>query len=119
MDYLDYRAIRFFSLSFYSSNDPAQTGCSRTDHLSFTLEKGIGKFKTSQASDVGSIPIARSINSDDSVDLTRLSPLNSTKKRRVLDGSWTVLKSIGGGYFAIELEPMVPRLENHQSASRQ
>jgi hypothetical protein len=27
----------------------------------------------SQASDVGSIPIARSINSDDSVDLTRLS----------------------------------------------
>ena len=38
----------------------------------------------------GSIPIARSINPDDSVDLTRLSYLNSTKKRLVLDGSWTV-----------------------------
>src|SRR5260370_30441160 len=49
----------------------------------------------SQASDVGSIPIARSINPDDSVDLTRLSSLNSTKKRCVLDGSWTVPDSIG------------------------
>src|SRR5260370_14780690 len=32
---------------------------------------------------------------DDSVDLTRLSSLNSIKKRRILDGSWTVLDSIG------------------------
>src|ERR1700736_6036119 len=39
-----------------------------------------------------SIPIARSINPDDSVDLTRLSSL---KKRRVLDGSWRVPDSIG------------------------
>src|SRR6266849_8649111 len=39
-----------------------------------------------QISDVGSIPIARSINPDDSVDLTRLSSLNWTKKRHVLDG---------------------------------
>src|SRR5260370_23407484 len=37
-----------------------------------------------------SIPIARSINPDDSVDLTRLSSLNSTKHRCVLGGSWTV-----------------------------
>ena len=44
---------------------------------------------------VGSIPIARSINPDDTVDLTRLSYLNSTKKRLVLDGSWTVLDAIG------------------------
>src|SRR5215467_16324245 len=45
-----------------------------------------GSIEASQASDVGSIPIARSINLDDSVDLARLSYLNSTKKRR----SWTV-----------------------------
>ncbi len=44
---------------------------------------------------MGSIPIARSMNPDDSVDLTRLSYLNSIKKRRILDGSWTVLDSIG------------------------
>ena len=44
------------------------------------------------------IPIARSINTD-SVDLTRLSYLNSTKKRLVLDGSWTVLHSIGRSVF--------------------
>ena len=31
------------------------------------------RTEASQASDVGSIPIARSINPDDSVDLTRLS----------------------------------------------
>jgi hypothetical protein len=34
-----------------------------------------GMFKTSQASDVGSIPIARSINHDDSIVLTPLIPL--------------------------------------------
>src|ERR1700681_1805568 len=59
---------------------------------------------SSQASDVGSIPIARSINPDDSVDLTRLSSLNWTKNRLALDGSWTVLDSIGRSiqrvYFA-------------------
>src|SRR5260370_42641226 len=54
-----------------------------------------GSIEASQASDVGSIPIARSRNPDDSVDLTRLSSLNSTKKRCVLDGSWTVPDSIG------------------------
>jgi hypothetical protein len=70
--------------------------------------EGNRSVQNSQASDVGSIPIARSINPDDSVDLTRLSSLNWTKNRLVLDGSWTVLKSIGRGYFAIELEPMVP-----------
>src|SRR6266404_1513344 len=46
-----------------------------------------GSIEAFQASDVGSIPIARSINPDDSVDLTRLSSLNSSKKRCVLDGT--------------------------------
>jgi hypothetical protein len=59
--------------------------------------------EASQVSDVGSIPIARSINPDDSVDLTRLSYLNSSKNRLVLDGSWTALMSIGRKYFAIPL----------------
>src|SRR6266852_1072837 len=53
-----------------------------------------------QISDVGSIPIARSINPDDSVDLTRLSSLNSTEKWPVLDGVWTVLMSIGRSVFS-------------------
>ena len=48
---------------------------------------------------MGSIPIARSINPDDSVDLTRLSSLNSLKTRPVLDGGWTVLDSIGRSVF--------------------
>src|SRR5260370_17178796 len=52
-------------------------------------------WRASQSSEVGSIPIARSINPDDSVDLTRLSPLNSARNRPILDGSWTVLRSIG------------------------
>jgi hypothetical protein len=56
---------------------------------------------SSQASDVGSIPIARSINPDDSVALTRLSSLNWTKNRLVLDGSWTVLDSIGRSIQAL------------------
>jgi hypothetical protein len=47
-------------------------------------------WRASQSSEVGSIPIARSIKADDSVDLTRLGYLNPTKKRLVLDGSWTV-----------------------------
>jgi hypothetical protein len=46
---------------------------------------------------MGSILIARSINPDDSVDLTRLSYLNSIKKRRILDGSWTVLDASSTG----------------------
>jgi len=53
----------------------------------------------SQASDVGSIPIARSINPDDSVDLTRLSSLISTINWPVLDGVWTELNSIGRSVF--------------------
>src|SRR5216683_4601694 len=67
-----------------------------------------GSIEASQASDVGSIPIARSINHDDSIDLTRLSYLNSIKKRRILDGSWTVLDSIGRsllGQIVEEPEP--------------
>lgn len=41
-----------------------------------------------------SIPIARSIDPDDSGDLARLSYLNPTQRRLVLDGVWTVLHSI-------------------------
>ena len=52
---------------------------------------------------MGSIPIARSINPDDSVDLTRLSSLNSIKTRPVLDGGWTVLDSIGRSVFTESL----------------
>jgi len=50
----------------------------------------------SQASDVGSIPIARSINSDDSVDLTRLKHWKTALKWPVLVGSWREVRSIGG-----------------------
>jgi len=49
----------------------------------------------SQASDVGSIPIARSITSDDSNGLTWLSRPNPAQKWSVLDRSWTELRSIG------------------------
>ena len=42
----------------------------------------------SQTSDVDSTPIARSINPDDSVHLTRLSSLNSTQNPTVLDGTF-------------------------------
>ena len=55
-------------------------------------EKGIEKFKTSQASDVGSIPIARSINPDDSVALTLLNLSNETIKQGVLVPRWSQLK---------------------------
>jgi hypothetical protein len=52
-------------------------------------------FLASQASDVGSIPIARSINPDESISLTRLSCSNSAQKWTVLDGSWTEVCPIG------------------------
>ena len=45
-----------------------------------------------------SIPIARSINPDDSVDLTRLSYLHRLQNWLILDGSWTGLKSIGRSF---------------------
>jgi hypothetical protein len=51
-------------------------------------EKGIGKFKTSQASDVGSIPIARSMTHDDPIGITRPAKLYSAEKWTVLDPSW-------------------------------
>jgi hypothetical protein len=54
---------------------------------------------SSQTSDVGSIPIARSINPDDSVDLARLSSLNWTRTWPVLDGVWTVPYAIGRSVF--------------------
>jgi hypothetical protein len=45
--------------------------------------------------DLSSIPIARSINPDGPVDLTRLSCLNSPENNQVLDGGWTVNNPIG------------------------
>ena len=53
-----------------------------------------GSIEASQASDVGSIPIARSITSDDSNGLTWLSRLNPAYKWSVLDRSWTVLGGV-------------------------
>src|SRR5580704_4318928 len=52
-------------------------------------------IEASQASDVGSIPIARSRNPDDSTTLTRLGAWKSPKRLRVLDGRWTEAISIG------------------------
>jgi len=46
-------------------------------------------FKTSQASDVGSIPIARSRTHDDSIVLTPLNPLNTAIKLGVLVPWWS------------------------------
>jgi hypothetical protein len=42
------------------------------------------QFQASQASDVGSIPIARSITHDDSIVLTPLNQLNTATKQGVL-----------------------------------
>jgi len=44
---------------------------------------------------VGSIPIARSINTDDSIVLTPLTYQNPPEKRFVLDCSWTEIDPIG------------------------
>src|SRR5580658_1557200 len=46
-------------------------------------------FKASQASDVGSIPIARSINHDDSIVLTPLTPLTRPIKQGFLVPRWS------------------------------
>jgi hypothetical protein len=47
-----------------------------------------GAYDSSQASDVGSIPIARSIN--DSIGLAHLNYLNLAKKWPFLDPKWTI-----------------------------
>jgi len=46
-------------------------------------------FIASQASDVGSIPIARSITHDDSIVLTPLAPLKRPIKQRFLVPRWS------------------------------
>ena len=46
-------------------------------------------FKASQPSDMGSIPIARSISLDDSIVLTPLNPLISVIKPGVLVPGWS------------------------------
>ena len=62
---------------------------------------GIGpNVRTSQTSDVGSIPIARSINSDDSVDLTRASFWKATGKSSsvLLVLRWETARRRSDGY---------------------
>jgi hypothetical protein len=59
-----------------------------------------GSIEASQASDVGSIPIARSINHDDSTGLTRLTYLYSARKWTVLDPSWPPVVAIGPQRFS-------------------
>jgi hypothetical protein len=49
----------------------------------------------SQASDVGSIPIARSKNPDETIGLARLSYRNFPQKSPVLDARWTPASSFG------------------------
>ena len=48
-----------------------------------------GSIEASQASDVGSIPIARSINHDDSIVLTPLTPLKRPIKQEFLVPRWS------------------------------
>jgi hypothetical protein len=58
--------------------------------------------------DVGSIPIVRSINSDDSVDLARLKHGKTALKWPVLVGSWreVTLTPIGRYNFGQTLRPI-------------
>src|SRR6266478_2324162 len=55
------------------------------------------KQQFSQASDVGSIPIARSITHDDSIGLAHLNCRNLAEKWPFLDPKWTPVDSIGPG----------------------
>jgi len=50
----------------------------------YAIESALVQAKASQASDVGSIPIARSRSLDDSITLTRLSYRNSPRKWAIL-----------------------------------
>src|SRR5712664_708568 len=52
----------------------------------------------SQTSDVGSIPIARSITHDDSIGLTHLKLLNLAKKWPVLDPKWTPVNGVNPNF---------------------
>jgi hypothetical protein len=63
---------------------------------------------------LSSIPIARSINPDDSVDLSRLSFLNSA-----LDGSWTVCNPIGRLILTDYIVPVPagPQAESYRSVA--
>src|ERR1700730_10435641 len=72
-----------------------------------------GSIEASQASDVGSIPIARSINPDDSIVLTPLTYQNPPEKRPVLDCSWTELDAIGPKHFGA-LGPLIPSAQTHR-----
>src|SRR5205814_1596384 len=56
-------------------------------------------FDLAQCSDVGSIPIARSITHDDSIGLAHLNCLNLAEKWPFLDPSWTPAGSIGPQRF--------------------
>jgi len=59
-----------------------------------------GGGEVSRVSDVGSIPIARSITHDDSIGLTHLNYLNLAKKWPFLDLKWTTAEAIGPWCFA-------------------
>jgi hypothetical protein len=63
----------------------------------------------SQTSDVDSIPIARSINRDDSIVLATLTHLNSPQNWPVLDSSWTEIRSIGPKKLALRKLPVRDR----------
>jgi len=54
-------------------------------------------FKTSQASDVGSIPIARSINPVDAVGFTGFHPQNRPIKSAILD-------AVGRGFSGLRIQ---------------
>jgi hypothetical protein len=55
---------------------------------------------SSQASDMGSIPITRSITHDDSIGLAHLNCLNLAEKWPFLEPKWTPVESIGPWRFA-------------------
>jgi hypothetical protein len=73
--------------------------------------KGIEMFKTSQASDVGSIPIARSINPDDSIAFTRTSCWKPALKWPVLDRRWPEVVPIGPNVCRFGLSGWLRRYE--------
>ncbi len=64
------------SLQHHSNHCTAKDFVSRINDIERASYNG--SIEASQASDLGSIPIAHSINPDDSVDLTWLSYLNWT-----------------------------------------
>ena len=98
-------------LDDFQMSEDARSGCSNwnpfEEHRKTQKCRQFVRFLAlrlaSQASDVGSIPIARSITSDDSNGLTWLSRPNPAQKWSVLDRSWNELWSIGPKCFRDEI----------------